>query len=228
MRRKVKLIYDPASTSSRIVTFFLHDQAIAFDEEIVALAAGEQYQPDFAAINPNREVPVLVEKDGFRLSQSSVIIQYLAVKHGLDVYPAHHRERARVEEAVSWFKTNFHVFHCALLSYSYILPKFQELDPKTLGTIRAIGQGGSQKYLKILNDHMIGANDFVCGDRITLADYVGVSNVTLGYAAGMDFSSYPNVAGWLARLRTRKGWAPAYSAFEGMLQAAAARIVKVA
>lgn len=213
----MQLIYDPASTSSRIVTFFLHDHAIEFDEKRVTLAAGEQFRPDVASVNPNCEVPVLIEDDGFRLGQSGVIIQYLAIQRGFDVYPANIRERARVDEAMSWFKTNFHIFHCALLSYSYILPTFLALEPRTLGTIRAIGQGGSDKYLKVLNDYMIGSNEYVCGNRITLADYIGAANVTLGYAAGMDFTRYPNVARWLKTLRRHKGWAPAYATFERML-----------
>jgi len=222
----MQLIYDPASTTSRIVTFFLHDHEIEFEGTIVRVQAGEQFQPEYAAINPNREVPVLIEDDGFRLTQSAAIIQYLAAQRGLDVYPPSHRERARVEEATNWFKTNFHVFHCVFLSYTHILPAFQSLDAKTLATIRAVGQGGSDKYLKILNDQMIGGNDYVCGNRITLADYVGAANVTLGYAAGMDFAQYPNVRRWLRTLRHHKGWAPAYSAFEEML--AAARVARVA
>ena len=221
----MQLIYDPASTSSRIVTFFLHDNGIDFDAKIVDIGNGEQFQPNFAAVNPNCEVPVLVEDDGFRLTQSAVILQYLASQRGLDVYPAHARERARVDEAMNWFKTNFHIYHCALLSYTHILPTFQSMDPAMLATMRAIGKGGSDKYLKVLNDHMIGGNDYVCGTRITLADYVGAANVTLGYVAGMDFARYPNVLRWLEALRRRKGWMQAYSVFEAMLNAAAVQQV---
>jgi glutathione S-transferase len=221
----MQLIYDPASTSSRIVTFFLHDHAIEFDGREISLANSEQYEAGFAAVNPNREVPVLIEDCGFQLSQSSVIIQYLAQQRGLDVYPANIRDRTKVDEAISWFKTNFHIYHCALLSYTHILPAFLSMNPAVLGTIRAIGKGGSDKYLKVLNDHMIGPNAYVCGDRITLADYVGAANVTLGYAAGMNFADYPNVRRWLRTLRHHRGWAPAYAAFESMLAQASAQKV---
>jgi glutathione S-transferase len=159
------------------------------------------------------------------LTQSAVIIRYLAERHGLDVYPAGARERVKVDEAVSWFKTNFHLYHCALLSYTHILPTFLTKEPAMLAAVRSIGKGGSDKYLKVLNDHMIGGNDYVCGNRITLADYVGAANVTLGYAAGMHFADYPNVTRWLAKLRRHKGWAPAYRAYEAMLTAAAVRKV---
>jgi glutathione S-transferase len=217
----MQLIYDPASTSSRIVTFFLHDHAIAFDEKRVALAEGGQFDPEVAAVNPNCEVPVLIDSDGVAMTQSSVIIQHLALRRALDVYPVDPSARLRVDEAVSWFKTNFHIYHCALLAYTHILPAFLAMEPGTLATVRAIGQGGSDKYLKILNDHMIGDNDYVCGASMTLADYVGAANVTLGHAAGMDFAAYPNVVRWLGTLRQRPGWAPAYRVFETLLADAA-------
>jgi glutathione S-transferase len=224
----MKLIYDPASTSSRIVTFFLHDQDIAFDDRRIAIASGEQRQPELALVNPNCEVPVLIERNGFSLSQSSSIIRYVATKYGLEVYPFDQQRRAKVDEAMSWLQTNFHTYHCALLSYSYILPNMQALDPKTLATMRAIGAGSSEKYLKVLNNHMIGANRFICGNEITLADYVGAANVSLGMFAGMDFSNHPNVARWLDTLRCREGWAPAYEEFDRVVGATRRHVLKIA
>jgi glutathione S-transferase len=213
----MKLYHDPASTTSRIVSFFLFDNDIPFDEAIVTTAAGEQHDPQLKILNPNGQVPVLVDDNGFTLTESGAIIRYLACKHQLGVYPAGIEARTRVEEAMNWFQTNFHVYHCVMLAYTYILPPLQSLEPGVLATIRHMGQQGSQRYLKVLNDHMIGASPYVCGARMTLADYVGAANVTLGYFAGVDLAPYPNVVRWLDTLRSRKGWAPAYSIFEAAL-----------
>jgi glutathione S-transferase len=215
----MKLYYDPVSTSSRIVTFFLHDHAIPFDEEIVSLAAGDHTAPDFLALNPNGQVPVFVDDDGFRLTQSSAIIRHIAIERGLAAYPTDRRERSRVDEAVSWFQTSFHVFHCALLSYTYILPHLTALDPAVLATMRGIGRTGSDRFLRVLDRDMIGDAPFVCGETITLADYVGVANVVLGGFAGLDFAAYPNVRRWLRTLQDRPGWPLAHAGFEGALAA---------
>ena len=215
----MRLFHDPASTTSRIVTFFLHDQAIPFEETIVTLRESGDPASRLKALNPNGQVPVLVEPDGYTLTESSAIIRHIAVRHGLDVYPAHLEARSRVDEAVSWFQTNFHTFHCVMLSYTHIIPALRSLDPMVLATIRHMGQQGSQRYLRVLNDHMLGSSPYVCGARITLADYVGAANVTLGHFAGVDFAPYPNVMNWLGALRRRKGWAPAYAAFEAALDA---------
>ena len=218
----MKLYHDPASTTSRIVSFFLFDNDIPFDEAIVTTAAGEQHHPELKILNPNGHVPVLVDDNGFTLTESAAIIRYLAWKHQLGVYPANLEARTRVDEAMSWFQTNFHVYHCAMLAYTYILPALRSLEPGVLATIRHMGQQGSQRYLQVLNDHMIGSNPYVCGARITLADYVGAANVTLGHFAGVDLAPYPNVVRWLDTLAVRKGWAPAYAAFEAALAASPA------
>lgn len=209
----MKLIYDPTSTSSRIASFFLFDQNVEFEEQIISIADGEQYTAEFSGINANAQVPVLVDGD-FTVAQSSAIIRYVALKYEMPVYPAELQARTRVDEAISWFQTNFHVFHCVLLSYTHILPPLLALEAKTLAAMRAIGAQGSRKYLQVLNDRMIGDGDFVCGSEITLADYVGAANVTLGAFADVDLSAFPNVLRWLATLRERRGWNLAYGDFE--------------
>jgi glutathione S-transferase len=209
----MKLYYNPASTTSRIVSFFLFDHDIAFDETIVTPGADNENALALKRLNPSNHVPVLVD-DGFTLTESAAIIRYLAEKHQLDAYPSSLEARTRVDEAVSWFQTNFHVFHCVMLGYTHLLPALKALDPAVLRAMRYIGAQGSQRYLAVLNDHMIGSNPYVCGARITLADYVGAANVTLGYFAGVDLAPYPNVVRWLKALAARKGWAPAYSVFE--------------
>lgn len=214
----MKLYYNPVSTTSRIVSFFLFDNDIAFDETIVTPNADNQDALTLKRLNPSNHVPVLIDDD-FTLTESAAIIRYIAEKHELDAYPTNLEARTRVEETMSWFQTNFHVFHCVMLGYTHSLPALKSLDPSVLGTMRHMGAQGSQRYLQVLNDHMIGANPYVCGARITLADYVGAANVTLGYFAGVDLTPYPNVVRWLKTLAARKGWAPAYSAFEAAVTA---------
>ncbi len=219
----MKLYYDPASRSSRIVTFFFHDNGIPFEEEIVTLAAGDQGLPHFLALNPNGQVPVLVGDDGTTVTQSAAIIRHVAGKLGLAAYPEDPLTRLRIDEAVDWFQTGFYVFHCVLQSYTYILPQYLRLEPAILAAVRDLGRPGGGKYLRVLDEHMIASRNFVCGDRITLADYVGAANVTLGAFAGIDLSPYPNVERWLANLARRPGWTLAYAGFEGALSAFQAR-----
>jgi maleylacetoacetate isomerase len=68
------------SSAAYRVRIALALKGLSYDYLSVQLAKGEQYQPAFAAINPQNLVPVL-EDDGHLLYQSLAIIQYLEETH---------------------------------------------------------------------------------------------------------------------------------------------------
>ena len=73
----IKLYMHPASTTCRPVMMFIADHDLPIEQQVVDLFTGEQYGPEYMAINPNNFVPVL-DDDGFRLTESSAILKYLA------------------------------------------------------------------------------------------------------------------------------------------------------
>ena len=75
----MKLYYHPVSTTSRPVVLFATESGIELDYQLVDLFTGEQYKPEYSAINPSHQVPVLEDGD-FRLTESSAILKYLADK----------------------------------------------------------------------------------------------------------------------------------------------------
>ena len=103
----MKLYYHPVSTTSRPVMLLAADENIALDYELVDLFTGAHQQPAFGAINPSRQVPVL-EDDGFRMSESSAILKYLADKAGSAAYPRDLQRRARINECMDWFNTGLY------------------------------------------------------------------------------------------------------------------------
>src|SRR5215831_15684913 len=100
----MKLYYHPVSTTSRPIVLFANESGIDLDYQIVDLFTGAQYQPDYAAINPSSQVPVLEDGD-FRLTESSAILKYLADKIVSPAYPTDLRKRARVNERMDWLNT---------------------------------------------------------------------------------------------------------------------------
>lgn len=217
----MKLYYDPISTTSRAVTFFLADQKIKIDDEVVSLFAEAHKTAEFKALNPNGQLPVLVDGD-FVLTESSAILKYLADQAGSPAYPREAQARARINEAMDWFNTGFHMSYCVFLAYRYLLPELASLNAVTLNEIETLGQAKTQKYMDVLDSHMIGDRAFVCGDEISLADYLGATHVTLGEVRNFDLSPWPNVARWIASLKARPAWNAAYAGFNGMLSAARA------
>lgn len=218
-RRQMKLHYDPLATSARSVTFFLFDQGIPFEERLVSLELGDQHAPDFAALNPNRQVPVL-EDEGFVLTQSAAILRYVADRVSSPAYPTEPRARARVNEAMDWFATGLHLPYCVFLSYRRLLPALRALAAVTQAEMEALGQAMAARYLSVLDGHMLAGRPFICGDEVTIADYLGFSHVTLGEAVAFDLGPYPNIGGWLGRMKARPGYDAAYAAFRGFVDAA--------
>lgn len=84
------------SSAAYRVRIALALKGLSFDYVSIHLAKGEQYSPEFAAINPQSLVPVL-ELEGERLYQSLAIIEYLDEIHPAPpLLPKSPLERARV------------------------------------------------------------------------------------------------------------------------------------
>jgi len=211
----MKIYYHPASTTSRPVILFAAENGINAELKIVDLFTGEHFKQPFDAINPSHLVPVL-EDDGFRLTESSAILKYLADKIESPAYPKDLRQRARVNERMDWINTQL----CRDLAYGFVYPQVfpthkrpsAEVQAATLawGRERAIG------WMKVLDEHLIGPkNAYLCGSQITIADYFGASFVTLVELIRSDYAAYPNVGRWLGNMKRLKNWKKVNEAIDG-------------
>ena len=54
-------------------------------------------------------------------------------------------------------------------------------------------------------DHHLGHQDFVAGDRYTIADIAVYGYTHVADEGGFDLSAYPAVGNWLSRVRQAKG-----------------------
>ena len=125
----MKLYYHPVSTTSRPIVLFATESDIKLDYQVVDLFTGEQYQPQYSAINPSHQVPVLEDGD-FRLTESSAILKYLAEKTRSPAYPADLRKRARINERMDWLNTGFYRDFSYGFLYPQIFPFMKRPDDK--------------------------------------------------------------------------------------------------
>ena len=103
----MKLYMHPVSMTSRPVRLYIAEKKIPCEEQVVDLMVGEHLKEPYSTLNPNKLVPVL-EDDGLRLTESSAILKYLAEKQNLPEYPKELKARAKVNELMDWFNTNFY------------------------------------------------------------------------------------------------------------------------
>ena len=102
---------------------------------------------------------------------------------------------------MDWISANFHrSFGCDPV-YPQIFPQYGAVDAGARLATEACD------WLRDLDREIIGpAQDFLCGERITIADYLGAAYVCAGEALGCSFATYPNIGRWLANMRCLKSW----------------------
>jgi len=211
----MKLYYHPASTTCRMIMMFCAEEGIALDYQLVDLMKGEQLQPEYKAVSPSCLVPAL-DDDGFILTESGAIIRYLANKSGSAAYPADLKQRARVDEAMEWFYSNYYKDKGYGLVYPQVFPHHKRPGDEAQAVTVDWGKQKTQKWLGILDQDMIGPNrQFLCGDKVTLADYVGIEMVTLGELVHCTYQDYPNVRRWIGNMKALKSWPKVHEVADG-------------
>lgn len=92
----------PFSFFSRRVIALLAQCDLPHELRLVNLMAGEHRSESFLALNPNGQVPVLVDRD-LVLAESNAILRYLCTMNDLDDwYPVAPHVRAKVEQWLDW------------------------------------------------------------------------------------------------------------------------------
>jgi glutathione S-transferase len=211
----MKLYMHPVSTAARPVRLLIAENGIACDEELVDITKGAHHQEAYASLNPSRLVPML-DDDGFRLTESSAILKYLADKYDLASYPKDLKKRARVNEVMDWLNTQLYRDFGYGVVYPQLFPHHKRRSDEAHAGAIDWGQQGARKWLQVLNDHWIGANNaYLCGNEVTIADYFGSGIVSIGELIGCDFAAYPNVQRWLGNMRKLKSWDQVNEMFHG-------------
>lgn len=84
----------------------LQEKNLAHELLSVNLKAKQQHNEDYAALSLTRKVPTLVH-DGFALSESSAITEYLDENFpGTALYPSEPQARARARQIQAWLRTD--------------------------------------------------------------------------------------------------------------------------
>jgi len=199
------LYMHPVSTVSRPVRLFIAEKQLPVEETLVDLMKGEHMGEAYAAINPSKQVPTLVEGD-FRLTESSAILKYLAARFDCPEYPKDLKERAQVDSVMDWFNTQFYRDFGYGLLYPQIFPHHKRpTDDQQQGVV-AWGKAKTTGWLAILDQNILGSNDYLANNRISIADYFGAGLMTAGELIACKFEGYPNVQRWIGRMKALPTW----------------------
>ena len=166
---------------------------------------GETRTPAYRAINVMGEVPVL-EHGGRRLSQSGVILDYLAQALG-KFGPGNDDER---REVLRWLLFDNHKLTSYTATYRFMRTFAKDSDAGALAEFRK----RAETAWAILNAHLEGRR-YVVADRLTIADLSLCGYLFWPEEIGVDWDRYPAVRDWLGRLQDEPGWVHPYALMPG-------------
>ena len=162
-------LYDSIGPNPHVVRMFIAELGLDIEKEEVDLMGGENRQAEHLSRNPSGQMPTLELDDGSFLAEITVICEYLDEINGnSDLIGKTPQERAetkmwvrRIDLQIIEPLTNG--FRSAE-GYEFFKERLH-LIPQAADDLKAI----AQERLAWLDQQLEG-KEFICGDRLTLAD----------------------------------------------------------
>jgi glutathione S-transferase len=162
---------------------------------------GETRTPGYrATVNEMGEAPVL-EHEGRRLTQSGVILDYLAEvtrKFG----PKSDDER---REIWRWILFDNHKFTASLATLRYLIQFARTGETPVTEFLRA----RAVSALKLADQHL-AERPFIIGKRATIADLSMAGYLFYGEELTVPLEDHVNLMKWLDRIQSLPGWKHPY------------------
>ena len=186
-----------------------------FETQIVKLHKGEQQSPEYLALNPMGQVPVLRTDAGELLTENSAVLQYVADRFPESkLAPEGDLARARLREWLGFIGTELHK--------AVFVPL---LDPKAPGAVKAYAREKLALRMDVLAKHLSG-REFLL-DAFSVADAYLATVLNWTRATDVSLAQWPAVQSYHERLLARPSVAKAlgeeFALYQAGLAAAQAR-----
>lgn len=191
------LYHSPISPNSRRVWITLLEKGLEFELVEIKLD-GEQFKPEFLAINPFHHIPTLVD-DGFNVVESLAILDYLEAKYPTPAMLPKDAKDLAIARMVE------------LVTVNELLPATTTFLPQTLGLPgedpKKIEQA-KQKISTVLKffENLLDEHPYFGNENLTLAEVVAGTVVIWLPQIGISLSDYPKLNAWHQRLAARPTW----------------------
>ena len=198
----MKLYYDPITVNCRKVVAGLDLMGVDYDEEKLNYFAGDHKQPSYTKINPNAELPALVD-DGMDLWESNAILVYAAEKAGgNDAYPADPKTRADITRWLLWESSKWFPGCYVYLVENVVKPILDDTPDQAVLDAHAPTFHGLASIL----ENALEGREWLCADHPTIADVVVASPMHLHPVQKLPLENYPNIRAWIARVEALPSW----------------------
>ena len=193
------------SAFSRTIRVVLKEKSLDF-----TLKAEKVWErrPEFLALNPAGEVPVLLEPDGTVLADARAIAEFLDEVYRdkllLGINPM---DRAEVRRLVAWFDVKMNQEVTENLVGEKMMKRFLGLGQPNSSAIRA-GHANLVNHLDYIG-YLIERRRWLAGENFSLADITAAAHLsTLDYLGDVPWDNHEPAKEWYARIKSRPSFRP--------------------
>lgn len=194
----LKLYHHPLSGHSHRVHLALSLLGLSYELITVDLMKAAHKRPEFLALNPFGQVPVL-DDGGTIVFDSNAILVYLATTYDADRrwLPLDTKQQAAVQ---AWLSVA-----AGLIAFGPAAARLITVFGAKYNPEDVIGR--AHQLLKVM-ESQLATRTWLAGTNATIADIAGYSYVSAAPEGNVDLSGYPHVRAWLARIEALPGFVP--------------------
>ncbi|MEK9671867.1 MAG: glutathione S-transferase family protein [Rhodospirillaceae bacterium] len=195
----LKILGRANSFNVRKVLWACDEMGIAYEREDYGRGFRACTEPEFLALNPVAQVPVVIDGDVI-MRESNSIVRYLAAKAGRDdLYPADLAKRQKVEQWMDWIAYDLtHALRGAFLG--------GQLKESPWNNDWFVGQGREDLIhdIAIVDAHLEYHGPYLCGGGFTVADIpMGLAVNRWFMVQGFDKPDMPSAVAYYELLSQR-------------------------
>lgn len=181
------------------VSIALEELGLDYSVNAIDITRGEQFAPEFLALNPNNKIPAIVDKHGpdgesVTVFESGAILLYLADKTG-SLMPTKARERL---EAMQWLMLQMGSVGPMLGQAHHFLRFAPDIIPYA---IERYSKEAARLY-GVLNTRLNG-RDWLVGSAYSIADIATFPWIARHEWQGIDLARFPEVKRWFDAIAAR-------------------------
>lgn len=176
----------------------LEELGLEYQLKHIAVFRGDQFAPEFQALNPLNKVPVIIDRDrgeGMPLIESGAILFYLAETYG-DLLPKMGMDRY---EVMSWLMVQMSAIGPMFGQLNHFQILGDEADPYAATRYR-----NQAKRLYRLLDDRLSTREWIAGQAYSIADIAVFPWSRYLEQHGFDPGEHSHLVEWRSRITERK------------------------
>lgn len=187
-------LYTFTTPNGRKASIMLEEVGLPYNVHTINITKGEQFAPEFVAINPNSKIPAIVDHDaGITVFESGAILLYLAEKTG-QLMPTEQKSRFQV---IEWL-----MFQMASVGPMFgQLNHFRRFAPEKIPYAIERYEKETLRLYGVL-DKQLQEQEYICG-AYSIADIATYPWVAIYDSQGLTLENHPHLQRWVETMAQR-------------------------